>query len=69
MSRTDFIRGNRALELLKTQSPINKFDFMSKLGLSLSSYEKFKPWFEHTYKETVVYDKQTKEWSICPEYC
>lgn len=62
MPKTDFIRGNRALSIIK-QGSIHKFDLISKLGMSLSSYEKFKPWFEHTYRETVMYDIQTKKWS------
>ena len=35
---------------------------MDEAKISISTYEKIKPWLEHKFSEFVKYEKTTKEW-------
>lgn len=70
-TRTESIRGSRAFNFIKEKKCVHKFELMTFLGLSISSYEKFKPWFEYSYGKpnpsygSVRYEKQSQEWIFC----
>ena len=53
---------NRMVDIIKSNGDIHKFDLIEKSEISLSTYEKLKPWLEHRSKEIVRYDKSTKKW-------
>jgi len=61
MSRMNHLRAERTIKRLQ-EGPIQKYDLINFLGISISTYEKWKPWFEHTYFCWVKYDKETKRW-------
>ena len=53
---------NRFVRQIQTDSPINKFDLMDKLSMSISTYNQLKPYIEHRFAHHVEYDKQSKSW-------
>ena len=65
--RTESIRGSRAFAFIREKKHVHKFELMEFLGISISSYEKFKPWFEYNYGKNggygyVIYEKKIQEW-------
>ena len=50
--------------ILKETKRIHKFDLVDRLSISLSLYEKYKPWYEYHYTEYARYDKPTKNWVL-----
>lgn len=52
----------RFKDLVEQKGRIHKFEIMNQLGISISTYEKLKPWLEYTYFDFMKYDKDTKEW-------
>ena len=61
MSRMNHLRAERTIKRLQ-EGPIHKYDLINFLGISISTYEKWKPWFEHTYFGSVKYENNTKRW-------
>ena len=53
---------NRFKELVKKEGRIHKFEIMNQLGISISTYEKLKPWLEYTFFKFMKYDKEMKRW-------
>ena len=53
---------NRLLGLIKKHKEIDKFDLIMNSGISISYYEKLKPFMERIYAHNVQYDKETKKW-------
>jgi len=58
--------GNKMIEIIKKGKRIHKFDLIEKAGISLSSYEKIKPWLEYRYSNLVRYYRPTGEWIWVP---
>lgn len=52
----------KALELIRELKRVHKYVLMKHLQKSMSTYDKFKPWFEWEYADFVRYDKPSKEW-------
>ena len=53
---------NRLLEVIKKHKQIDKFDLIMESGISISYYEKLKPFMERIFVHNVKYDKETKKW-------
>ena len=51
-------------EIICERKRIHKFALINELKISLSYYEKLKPWFEYTFPDFARYDRATKEW-VC----
>ena len=61
-----FKLANKLLDVIKKhEHGIHKFDLMDdpNVKISISVYEKIKPWFEHRYVLSVRYDKKTQVWT------
>jgi len=52
----------KIIDIVKKYGRINKFDLMDEVGISISTYEKIKPWLERRFYEFIKYEKSTKEW-------
>jgi len=61
-NKTIYIHMNNIVEIIKSEGEIHKFDLIERANISLSTYEKLKPWIEHKFAEIVRYDKSTKKW-------
>lgn len=53
---------NRMMEIVKKNGRIDKFNLVMQSGLSISYYEKLKPFMERIYSHNVSYDKETQTW-------
>lgn len=53
---------NKLFEIIKKHRRINKYDLMDEARISISTYEKIKPWIEHKFPNFVKYDQKTKGW-------
>jgi hypothetical protein len=53
---------NKLVEIIQKEGPISKIQLVMKSGISLSCYEKLKPFVEEIYPHKVRYDKETKTW-------
>jgi len=56
----------RFLEILSTVGEIHKYDIIEELKISLSTYEKLKPYIEYKFSHTLSYDKPSKVWKWIP---
>ncbi len=61
-TRQMYYHANRIKEIVKQHGKIHKFDLVEQARISLSSYEKLKPWIEYRFGDFVSYNKMTKEW-------
>ncbi len=61
-SRQQIIRANKLRDIIKEHGRIHKYDLINKANMSISTYEKIKPWFEFTFPDFVRYDRTTLEW-------
>ena len=64
-SQRQVSRANHMLEMIKQNSPINKFDLMDSCQISLNEYNQMAAWFSHRYETTgqlVEYDRKSKSW-------
>jgi hypothetical protein len=60
-----FKLANKLISVIhKHPQGIHKFDLMDDpfVKISISTYEKLKPWFEHRYETSVRYDKKSQKW-------
>ncbi len=62
-SQRELTKINRLLHIIENNSPISKVELVMKSGLSISYFEKLKPFLEEIYVDKVRYDKSTKCWS------
>lgn len=53
---------NKLLEIIRREGSIGKVQLVMKSGISISYYEKLKPFLEEIYPYLVRYDKETKVW-------
>jgi hypothetical protein len=52
----------RIKQIIETEGEIHKYDLIEKTRISLSTYDKLKPWILYKFQEFVSYDKETKIW-------
>jgi hypothetical protein len=55
-------RINRLVEIIQKEEKITKVQLVLKSQISISYYEKLKPFLEEIYPHKVRYDKDTKTW-------
>ncbi len=53
---------NRFKELVRKEGKIHKFEIINQLRISISTYEKLKPWLEYTFSKFMKYNKEEKMW-------
>lgn len=53
---------NKLVDIIQKEGVISKVRLVMKSGISLSYYEKLKPFVEEIYPHKVRYDKGTKTW-------
>ena len=53
---------NRLLEVILKEKTISKVRLVMQSGISISYYEKLKPFLEELYSHKVQYDKFTGTW-------
>ena len=56
-------RINTLVDIIQKEEKISKVRLVMQSGMSLSYYEKLKPFLEEIYPHKVQYDKITKVWS------
>jgi len=61
-TKSMYLHANRIIEIIKLEGEIHKFDLIEQARISLSLYEKLKPWIEYRFADFVTYDKTTKKW-------
>lgn len=54
---------NRLLEIILREGTIGKVQLIMKSSISISYYDKLKPFLEEIYGHKVRYDKETKTWN------
>lgn len=54
---------NKFVRQIQSDSPINKFDLMDKLSISISTYNQLKPYIEHRFGHHVEYDRKSQNWT------
>lgn len=52
---------NKLVGIIRKNGSINKIDLVITSGISISYYEKLKPYILHLFKD-IEYDKNTKLW-------
>ena len=53
---------NRMMEIIQKEGVISKVQLVMRSGISISYYEKLKPFMEELYQHKVQYDKSMKVW-------
>lgn len=53
---------NKLVEIILKEKRISKVHLVMKSGISISYYEKLKPFMEEIYQHRIRYDKETKMW-------
>ena len=53
---------NRMVEIIQKEGTISKVRLVMMSGISISYYDKLKPFMEEIYSHKVRYDKETKTW-------
>jgi len=53
---------NRLVEIIEKEGAISKIQLIMRSGISISYYEKLKPFVEELYPHRVRYEKTTKAW-------
>jgi len=61
-SRKQYSISNKWKEIIKRNKRIHKFLLIEQLGISISYYEKLKPWMEFKFPDFISYDRETKDW-------
>jgi hypothetical protein len=61
-TQKELSRINRLVEIILKEGTISKVQLVMKSGISISYYEKLKPFIEEIYPHKVRYDKITKNW-------
>lgn len=55
---------NKLVEIILREGAITKIRLIMISGISISYYEKLKPFLEEIYPHKVQYDKTTKIWHV-----
>ena len=53
---------NRMVEIIQKEGIISKVRLVMRSGISISYYDKLKPFMEEIYAHKVRYEKDTKTW-------
>lgn len=53
---------NKLVQIIQKEGVISKVRLVMKSGISLSYFEKLKPFVEEIYSHKVRYEKETKTW-------
>jgi len=61
-SKSQFKITNKWIAIVSEFKRINKFLLIDQLGISISYYEKLKPWIEYKFPDFISYDRETKDW-------
>lgn len=61
-TRKEMSKINKMVEIIQKEGTINKVQLIMKSGISISYYDKLKPFVEELYSHKVRYDKETKIW-------
>ena len=61
-TQKEMSRINKLVEIIEKEGSINKVQIVMKSGISLSYYEKLKPFLEELFPHRIRYDKETKTW-------
>ena len=61
-SKREMMIINRLLGIIEKEKMISKVQLVMKSGISISYYEKLKPFLEEIYPHRVRYDKSSKMW-------
>ena len=61
-SRAMHSHGNRIKEIIRAADEIHKYELIELAGISLSTYEKLKPWLLWRFPDFVSYDRTTMIW-------
>ena len=61
-TRKELSRINRLLEIIQKEGAISKIQLVMRSGISISYYEKLKPFLEEIHAYKIRYDKDTKIW-------
>jgi len=67
-SRKEMSRMNRMVDCIRKEKRITKVQLVMKSGISISYYEKLKPFMEELFQHTIRYDKDTKSWIAIDSY-
>jgi len=62
-TQKEMSRINRIVETIEKEGTISKIQLVMRSGISISYYEKLKPFIEEIYSHKVRYDRITKNWS------
>lgn len=54
---------NKMVELIQKEKTISKVQLVMRSGISISYYDKLKPFMEELYSHRIRYDKDTKAWN------
>lgn len=64
-SRNDMRHLNQLVEIIKQSGTIGKVRLVMQSGMSVSMYDKLKPFLEEVYQHQVRYDRELKQWIYC----
>lgn len=53
---------NKMMEIIQKEETISKVQLVMRSGISISYYEKLRPFLEEIYQHKVRYDKTLKMW-------
>ena len=56
--------GNRIKEIIKEAGEIYRYDLIEEARISLSTYEKLKPWILYRFYDFVSYDRLIQKWKL-----
>lgn len=59
-TRREMTKINRMVEIIEKEGSISKVNLVMRSGISISYYEKLKPFMEEIYPHKIRYDKETK---------
>jgi len=68
-TRSFDLQASRTMQFLRENGTVQKFDLMDLLGMSVSTFEKFKPWFLYKFgiakndSEYVNYNYSSQEFT------
>ena len=55
---------NKMVQIIEREKVISKVQLVMQSGISISYYDKLKPFMEELYKHKVQYDKSARVWRV-----
>ena len=68
-TRREMSKMNRMVECIRKEGRITKVQLVMKSGISISYYEKLKPYMEEIFQHSIRYDKESRSWVSLGEIC